>query len=177
MPERVTSEERLISLAIEKAREVKELMSDPNGLDFTEDEKLEMEKVKRPKAEKVTTKIPNQEKEGYGLAGQEIKKSYLRPSPQGGNRIYIQMNTKRDYPRDEVMGAISSLGITEERAKMNSQSAEHLEYLLNIDNPNYPIPRDRMVRILNKKYNLNLRQDGPSMYDRQVSRNQYYPQR
>ena len=48
MPERVTPEERLISLAIEKARKVKELMSDPNGIDFTEDEKLEMEKVKRP---------------------------------------------------------------------------------------------------------------------------------
>ena len=75
MPERVTPEERLISLAIEKARKAKELLSDPNGLDFTEDEKLEMEKVKRPKAEKVTTKIPNQEKEGYGLAGQEIKKN------------------------------------------------------------------------------------------------------
>jgi hypothetical protein len=76
MPERVTPEERLISLAIEKARKAKELLSDPNGLDFTEDEKLEMEKVKRPKAEKVTTKIPNQEKEGYGLAGQEIKKKF-----------------------------------------------------------------------------------------------------
>ena len=72
MPERVTPEERLISLAIEKARKVKELISDPNGIDFTEDEKLEMEKVKRPKGEKVTTKIPNREKEGYGLAGQEI---------------------------------------------------------------------------------------------------------
>ena len=77
MPERVTPEERLISLAIEKARKAKELLSDPNGLDFTEEEKLEMEKVKRPKAEKVTTKIPNQEKEGYGLAGQEIKKKFL----------------------------------------------------------------------------------------------------
>ena len=73
MPERVTPEERLISLAIEKARKVKELMSDPNGIDFTEDEKLEMEKVKRPKGENVTTEIPNQEKEGYGLAGQVIK--------------------------------------------------------------------------------------------------------
>jgi len=90
MPERVTPEERLISLAIEKARKAKELLSDPNGLDFTEDEKLEMEKVKRPKAEKVTTKIPNQEKEGYGLAGQEIKKKIDISKPRPFSELIIE---------------------------------------------------------------------------------------
>ena len=176
MPERVTPEERLISLAIEKARKAKEELTakkreniEPTQIGEVEHE-AEDAKLKRPKAQADKTKIKTQSEEthsGYGLAGQEIKKSYLR---EQGNQYYLQMNYKRTYPRDDVMRAISSLGITVDKAKMNSQSAEHLEYLLNIDNPNYPIPRDRMVRILNKKYNLNLRQDGPSMYDRKVSR-------
>lgn len=73
MPEKVTPEERLISLAIEKAREVKEIIREANGIDFPIDDKVEMEKVKRPKAQKDTSKIDMQTEEGFGLGGAEIK--------------------------------------------------------------------------------------------------------
>ena len=69
MPEKVTREEKIVELAILKAREVKALR---DGL--TKDEMPTIEKVKRPKAEKAD-KIENQtqKKEGYGLAGDEFK--------------------------------------------------------------------------------------------------------
>ena len=77
MPEKVTREEKIVELAILKAREVKALR---DGL--TKDEMPTIEKVKRPKAEKAD-KIENQtqKKEGYGLAGDEfngksIKKAF-----------------------------------------------------------------------------------------------------
>jgi len=73
MPERVTPEERLVSLAIEKAREVKEIITEANGISFPIDDKIEMEKVKRPKAQKDTSKIDMQTEEGFGLGGAEIK--------------------------------------------------------------------------------------------------------
>ena len=105
---------------------------------------------------------------GQAQMPQDLRKSYLRQDNQYGP-YYIQMNYKRNYPYNEVQGALSTLRMTEEQAKMNSQSAEHLEYYLNIDNPNYPIPRDRMVKILNKKYNLNLTHDS-DMDDGKVRR-------
>ena len=74
MPEKVTPEERLISLAIEKAREVKEAITEANGIDFPIDDKVEMEKVKRPKAQKDTSKIDMQTEEGFGLGGALVKK-------------------------------------------------------------------------------------------------------
>tara|TARA_R110000803_G_scaffold115052_1_gene183527 strand:+ start:63 stop:719 length:657 start_codon:yes stop_codon:yes gene_type:complete len=69
MPEKVTREEKIIELAILKAREVKALR------DGEKIEPYDMEKVKRPKAEKAD-KIKNQtqKKEGYGLAGEVIGK-------------------------------------------------------------------------------------------------------
>jgi len=73
MPERVTPEERLVSLAIEKAREVKEIITEANGISFPIDDKIEMEKVKRQKAQKDTSKIDMQTEEGFGLGGAEIK--------------------------------------------------------------------------------------------------------
>jgi hypothetical protein len=71
MPERVTPEERLVSLAIEKAREVAEVFRqrEPTQI-VVNDPEPEMEKVKRPKAQADKTKIKTQNKEGYGLAGE-----------------------------------------------------------------------------------------------------------
>ena len=72
MPERVTPEERQVSLAIEKARKAKEMLQQESIHErLAYDDDLEMEKVKRPKAEKAD-KILNQtqKKEGYGLAGE-----------------------------------------------------------------------------------------------------------
>ena len=75
MPERVTKEERLVSMVIAKAREVKELLhlslNDNNRSPV--DDKSEVVKLKRPKAEKDTTKFeankgPANE---HGFAGEE----------------------------------------------------------------------------------------------------------
>tara|TARA_R100000231_G_scaffold49955_1_gene42450 strand:- start:79 stop:321 length:243 start_codon:yes stop_codon:yes gene_type:complete len=75
MPERVEKEERVISMTIEKAREVKELLRESmegNRLPDEKDDRMEQVKVKRPKAEKDKTKIENQEgtHSGYGKAGE-----------------------------------------------------------------------------------------------------------
>tara|TARA_B100002019_G_C21132352_1_gene528929 strand:+ start:103 stop:348 length:246 start_codon:yes stop_codon:yes gene_type:complete len=75
MPERVTREERTVSLAIEKARSAKELLHqsliDNNRLPDEKDDRMEEVKIKKPKAEKAD-KIKNQtqKKEGYGLGGE-----------------------------------------------------------------------------------------------------------
>lgn len=92
MPEKVTPEERLISLAIEKAREVKEAITEANGIAFPIDDKVEMEKVKRPKAQKDTSKIDMQTEEGFGLGGAEIKKEV----PYDVSKFYV---TLLDYIR------------------------------------------------------------------------------
>jgi len=84
MPERVTKEERIVSLAIEKARKAKEILSlslENNRLPAEDDS--EHIKIKRPSAEKDKTKIENNTgtHSGYGLGGQttdnKIKKSNI----------------------------------------------------------------------------------------------------
>ena len=82
MPERVTKEERLVSMVIEKARDVKEMLyqSMYDGNISPAEDKSEAFKLKRPKAETPKDLIPkNQKTEGYGLAGQmtEFKKSVM----------------------------------------------------------------------------------------------------
>ena len=70
MPERVTKEERIISLAIEKARSAKEELSlslNDNNRSPIDDES-EAVKVKRPKAENVDVEIkPDGKHNGLGL--------------------------------------------------------------------------------------------------------------
>mgnify|MGYP003108702637 CR=1 FL=1 len=86
MPERVTPEERLVSLAIEKARKAAEVLRqrEPTQVKEVEHE-AEDAKLKRPKAQADKTKIKTQSEEthsGYGLAGQEMKKAKFRGPPQ-----------------------------------------------------------------------------------------------
>ena len=61
MPERVTKEERMVSLAIEKARDAKEILHqslyDNNRLPDEKDNRMEQVKIKRPKAEDYKNKI------------------------------------------------------------------------------------------------------------------------
>lgn len=82
MPERVTKEERTISLAIEKARSAKEellLSLENNRSPLEKDNIMEKIKLKKPKAAKVTQyKTNTNGKEGYGLGGEvtEFKKSF-----------------------------------------------------------------------------------------------------
>lgn len=81
MPERVTREERIVSLAIEKARKAKEELSAKQRKNIEPTQVLEIdtdpevEKIKRPKVQDAS-KITNQtqKKEGYGLAGESLKK-------------------------------------------------------------------------------------------------------
>ena len=73
MPVRVTKEERIISMVIEKAREVKQLLhlslNDNNRSPIDDDS--EAVKLKRPKAENAKDLVPkNRKGDGYGLGGQ-----------------------------------------------------------------------------------------------------------
>ena len=73
MPVRVTKEERIISMVIEKAREVKQLLhlslNDNNRSPIDDD--AEVFKLKRPKAENAKDLVPkNRKGDGYGLGGQ-----------------------------------------------------------------------------------------------------------
>ena len=82
MPERVTKEERIVSLAIEKARKAKEELSAKKRKNIEPTQVLEIdtdpevEKIKRPKVQDVKTKITNNDgtHSGYGLAGESLKK-------------------------------------------------------------------------------------------------------
>ena len=86
MPERVTREERMVSLAIEKARKAKEELSAKQRKNIEPTQVLEIdtdpevEKIKRPKVQDAS-KITNQtqKKEGYGLAGESLKKQDKKP--------------------------------------------------------------------------------------------------
>ena len=75
MPERVTKEERMVSLAIEKARKTIEALRESTQV-IPVDTEVEVQKIKRPKVQDAS-KITNQtqDKEGYGLAGETLKKS------------------------------------------------------------------------------------------------------
>ena len=83
MPERVTKEERIVSLAIEKARKAKEELSAKKRKNIEPTQVLEIdtdpevEKIKRPKVQDVKTKITNNDgtHSGYGLAGESLKKA------------------------------------------------------------------------------------------------------
>tara|TARA_R110002050_G_scaffold221995_1_gene357885 strand:+ start:1428 stop:1964 length:537 start_codon:yes stop_codon:yes gene_type:complete len=81
MPERVTKEERKISLAIEKARDAKEelLLSLENNRNPIRDES-EHFKLKRPKAEKDTTKFESNDgpATNHAYAGEMAKFSKIK---------------------------------------------------------------------------------------------------
>jgi len=80
MPERVSKEERIVSLAIEKARKAKEELSAKKRKNIEPTQVLEIdtdpevEKIRRPKVQDAS-KITNQtqKNEGYGLAGETNK--------------------------------------------------------------------------------------------------------
>ena len=71
MPERMTKEEAKIQRAIRAARIAKQTLLEENRDRMPLEVDEDLVKVTRPKAENVTIKVPNQDKEGYGLAGVE----------------------------------------------------------------------------------------------------------
>jgi|DEB0MinimDraft_6_1074348.scaffolds.fasta_scaffold00011_61 hypothetical protein len=82
MPERVTKEERMVTLAIEKARKTIETLRESTQV-IPVDTEVEVQKIKRPKVQDAS-KITNQtqDKEGYGLAGESLKKAKFQGPPR-----------------------------------------------------------------------------------------------
>ena len=111
----MTKEEAKIQRAIRAARIAKQTLleetRDRMPLEVDEEEV----KVKRPKAENVTIKVPNQDKEGYGLAGVEgeykIKKAESN-LPDGAKEAMDKMkktlmDALENTPKDKVLTALS----------------------------------------------------------------------
>jgi hypothetical protein len=101
MPERVTREERMVSLAIEKARKAKQELSSKKRMNIEPtqvnefDSEVEVQKIKRPKVQDAS-KITNQtqDKEGYGLAGETLKKAEDERTKRIADIGYRQMLDK-----------------------------------------------------------------------------------
>ena len=73
MPEKMTKEEAIIAMAIKKARHAKSMLHESTQI-MPYDHEVEVVKIKRPKAQNVKIKNQTQKKEGYGLAGETLKK-------------------------------------------------------------------------------------------------------
>ena len=118
MPERMTKEEAKIQRAIEAARIAKQTLLEENRDRMPLEVEEDLVKVTRPKAENVTIKVPNQDKEGYGLAGVEkdyrIKKSDSR----------YMMSPLADMDIDELRNLV-------ERNLVNLSKLELLEIIEN----------------------------------------------
>ena len=127
MPERVSKEERIISLAIEKARKAKEELSAKQRKNIEPTQVLEIdtdpevEKIKRPKVQDAS-KIINQtqKKEGYGLAGESLKKQ-----EGGGPKKFGYFMTGsligKTFSMDKLMERLSqSLGEVEQESSSSS---------------------------------------------------------
>jgi hypothetical protein len=118
MPERMTKEEAKIQRAIEAARIAKQTLLEETRDRMPLEVEEDLVKVKRPKAENVTIKIPNQDKEGYGLAGVEeeykVKKSDSR----------YMMSPLADMDIDELRNLV-------ERNLVNLSKLELLEIIEN----------------------------------------------
>lgn len=129
MPEKVTREERIISMTIEKARKAKELLRESmegNRLPDEKDDRMEKVKVKRPKAEKDKTKIENNDgtHSGYGKGGEEthFKKSQIlskRQTPTSFEQVVQMANEKLQSGgvggNKEILSNIASLAKQEIR--------------------------------------------------------------
>ncbi len=77
MPEKMTKEEAIIAMAIKKARQAKSMLHESTQI-MPYDHEVEVVKLKRPKAQNVKIKNQTQKKEGYGLAGETLKKGLKR---------------------------------------------------------------------------------------------------
>jgi hypothetical protein len=118
MVEKMTEEESKVQRAIRAARIAKQKLLEETRNAFALEDDTEVVKVKRPKAEKVTIKVPNQDKEGYGLAGVEeeykIKKdaSVIRSIIEDiEGEISILKDTVQEYAsdgREQVLKTLQS---------------------------------------------------------------------
>ena len=126
MPERVTKEERIVSLAIEKARKAKEELSAKQRKNIEPTQVLEIdtdpevEKIKRPKVQDAS-KITNQtqKKEGYGLAGESLKKAKF----QGPPRKLMAGKTHDTIVNMKVKGSLRAIADQLEGAENSNKNA------------------------------------------------------
>jgi hypothetical protein len=119
MPERVTKKERMVTLAIEKARKTIETLRESTQV-IPVDTEVEVQKIKRPKVQDAS-KITNQtqEKEGYGLAGESLKKSFGESTLSGPNIREANSLSPR------FIGSNSSINLT--RKEMNKVFEEFVK--------------------------------------------------
>jgi len=117
MPERVTREERIVSLAIEKARKVKqELNAKRQNIEPTQVKVIETDpepvKITRPKAVNVKVENQTQDKEGYGLGGENTEHKIKKQDSA------IQGMT------DDIEGMVSKIkNVAKQYASDNNRSA------------------------------------------------------
>lgn len=131
MPERVTREERRISLLIEKARDAKEILYQSlmdNNRNPQED-KSEAVKIKRPKAEKGEVQIKTNEgtHSGYGLAGQISKAIRVLKAVKDSD--YQTNPFLDDEQRRTILNAIdqTEAAVKQIRAQMSGANKQDLE--------------------------------------------------
>ncbi len=123
MPEKVTRQEKIISLAIEKARKAKEELSAKKRINIEPtqvkevDTSVEEVKIKRPKVQDAS-KITNQTRkdEGYGLAGESLKKAErtIEQDNEAYGRAVRQLENefKNALRKIKIFGKASSLSST-----------------------------------------------------------------
>lgn len=129
MPERVSKEERIVSLAIEKARKAKEELSAKQRKNIEPTQVLEIdtdpevEKIKRPKVQDAS-KITNQtqKKEGYGLAGESLKKQ-----DEGGLQLVGKSLIGKTFSMDKLM---ETLGLRLGRVEPESTSSYNPSFIV-----------------------------------------------
>jgi len=115
MPERVTKEERLVSLAIEKARKVKQELNAKN-VEPTQVKVIETDpepvKITRPKVVNVKPKNQTQKKEGYGLGGETTEHKIKKQDSAIQGMV------------DDVEGMVSKIqSVAKQYASDNNRSA------------------------------------------------------
>lgn len=110
MPEKVTKEEKVIELAILKAKEVLAEFSDGTTVANDQDVMGEEVKLKSPKKNPAEEKIPNPTgEEGYGYVGKSVMKDFLSDERDRDKQRRIKELT-RDL--DDVNTKLEELEIT-----------------------------------------------------------------
>lgn len=127
----MTTEEAKIEQAIRAARIAKQTLLEEtrNSMPLEVDE--ELVKVKRPKAENVTIKVPNQDKEGFGLAGVEEEYKIKKQSSSRKLNIEKLIGSRGDVDELERM-------LEKEFGKVKDGSTSSY-------NPSFIIPIDLIV--------------------------------
>lgn len=162
MPERVSREERVISMTIEKARQVKELLRESmegNRLPDEKDNRMEKVSLKRPKAEKDKTKMENNTgtHSGYGKAGEttQFKKMDMTVGDGYAKDLgdSVQFGRYEDRDKNIVVGKSALRSILErynkeERAKKGLPPLERLTQITMSSGPT-----DDFMKFLRKIFN------------------------